>query len=286
MFRLLPQFIVILSLATIVAIILHRLPDVTVKEEDMRNGFVEKGIKARLGRAWRKLGEIFGRLLKIFIASMHAAKDYTAKSGYLGKVSRALRIDGIRTSFPFRQSGKTKSVSSGGESEAAKAGQAESDLIAVIKRNPADTEAYEELGELYLQKKSYKEASEVYEYLVRTFPENDSYRSKIGTVYFNLGNYESALASYQKAIELNPERANRYINLSLCLEALGKTEEAVQAVEKALAKSPNDVRFMQILADLFIRLQKIPDAQEILEKILEIEPTNHVAREKLMQLKF
>ncbi|MDP2932773.1 MAG: tetratricopeptide repeat protein [bacterium] len=289
MFTLLPQFIVLISLATIVVIVLHRLPDVTIREEDSNGSPRTGGAALKVGSVIKKLKELLVRILKAALDSINASKDHTFKTNYIEKVSKALRLDAVRSPFRSRslsqaQSGKGSAAQN--VSEERRLEEAEKQLIAHIKLNPLDKDAYESLGKLYLERKKYKDASEVYEYLVKNHPGQDSYHSKLGTAYFNLGNYEQAAAMYRKAIELKPDLPNRFINLSLCLEALGKNEEALSAVERAVAIAPLEVHYLQALADLLIRAQNIEKAQETLEKILELEPTNHVAREKLMQLKF
>jgi len=289
MFKLLPQFIVFISLATIVVIVLHRLPDVTIREEDSGGSASPGGAALRVGSVIKKLRELLARVLKAALDSINASKDHTFKTNYIEKVSKALRLDAVRSPFRSRSLSQAKPGKGNGAqnvSEERRLEEAEKQLIAHIKLNPADQDAYESLGKLYLERKKYKDASEVYEYLVKNHPGQDSYHSKLGTAYFNLGNYEQAAAMYRKAIELKPDLPNRFINLSLCLEALGQNEEALSAVERAVAIAPLEVHYLQALADLLIRAQNIEKAQETLEKILELEPTNHVAREKLMQLKF
>lgn len=289
MFKLLPQFIVLLSLATVIVIVLHRLPDVTIREEDAGRPASPGGAALKIGSVIKRLKELLARALKAALDSINASKDHTFKANYIEKVSKALRLDAVRSPFRSRSLSQVLPGKGGGGqnvSEERRLEEAEKQLIAHIKLNPLDKDAYENLGKLYLERKKYKDASEVYEYLIKNHPGQDAYHSKLGTAYFNLGNYEQSAAMYRKAIELKPDLPNRYINLSLCLEALGQNEEALSAVEQAVAIAPLEVHYLQVLADLLIRAQNIEKAQETLEKILELEPTNHVAREKLMQLKF
>ena len=83
-----------------------------------------------------------------------------------------------------------------------------------------------------------------------------------------------------------PDAAHRLINLSLCFESKGEADKAIEVVERALAISPDNPRYMLLLADFLIKTEKKSVAKDVLEKILELEPTNSLAREKLMQLKF
>lgn len=289
MFKLIPQLVVLLSLAVIVVMILRRLPEVTVREETELEKKDNQPV-ASGPRNWRlKLQNFMAKAWNFLYYYLSAAKDHTSKD-YLGRVSKALRLDKIPSPLRFRFNFPTSTTHLSKPLESAKkyddSEEAEKSLIEIIKKHPNSRAAYESLGKLYLERQKYQDALEVYKYLSGHHPEQDLYWSKLGMAFFNLQNYEKAAASYQRAIGIRSDLPNRYINLALCFEALGNLDQAAEAVIQALELSAGNVQYLHLLADLYIRLENKARAEEILEKILESEPTNNSAREKLMQLKF
>jgi tetratricopeptide (TPR) repeat protein len=157
--------------------------------------------------------------------------------------------------------------------------------LEAIKRDPQDKQAYESLGRLYLQNKNYRDAIEIYEYLIKLDPARDIYFSNLGLAYYSVGEFQKASMSYEKAIGINNKIPTRWINLALCLDALDQPTKVVKAITQALQFDKMNVNFMMLLADAYAKLTNNVRAEEVLEQILSLEPTNKVAREKLMRLK-
>lgn len=157
--------------------------------------------------------------------------------------------------------------------------------LEAIKKNPQDMKAFEALGRLYLQNKNYADAAEAYEYLTQLDRNRDIYWSNLGLSYYGLKQFPKAIAGYQKALELNNKVPTRWINLSLCFEALEDYTKAIKALTQALALDKLNVNYMMMLAEIYLQIPNNIRAEEVLEQILVIEPTNRLAREKLMRLK-
>ncbi len=157
--------------------------------------------------------------------------------------------------------------------------------LAAIKKNPNDREAYEALGRLYLQNKNYADAVQTYEYLIKLDPTKDIYYSNLGLSHYSLKEYQKARECYEKALSINNKIPTRWINLALCFEALDDYTKAVKAISTALQFDKLNLHYMTLLADAYIKLENNIRAEEVLEQILAIEPTNKTAREKLMRLR-
>jgi tetratricopeptide (TPR) repeat protein len=157
--------------------------------------------------------------------------------------------------------------------------------LAAIKKNPNDREAYEALGRLYLQNKNYADAVQTYEYLIKLDPTKDIYYSNLGLSHYSLKEYQKAREAYEKAISINNKIPTRWINLGLCFEALDEFTKAVKAITQALELDKLNMHYMSLLADAYIKLENNVRAEEILEQILSLEPSNKSVREKLMRLR-
>lgn len=176
----------------------------------------------------------------------------------------------------------------GGEASLARGDfdEAERQFIRAIEKEPDSRRAYEGLGKLYMLQKKHDDAIETYRYLARQFPDSDNYFSNLGQALHTQKLYDQAIEAYEQAIALAPEVAARYLNLGLTLEAKRHLEEAILNYRRAAELEPENTHFLMVLSEALVKKKDREEAELILEKILQLEPTNHLAREKLMQLKF
>ncbi|HEX5430258.1 MAG TPA: tetratricopeptide repeat protein [Patescibacteria group bacterium] len=157
--------------------------------------------------------------------------------------------------------------------------------LEAIKRDRNDSAAYEGLARLYLQEKNFSEAAETFEYLTKLDPMRDVYWSNLGLSLFSIKKFTQAQNAYQKALDLNDKIPVRWINLALCLDNLDQTSKAVKAIAHAVALDSGNLNYQFLLADMYMKLDNKVRAEEVLESILKLEPTNKPAREKLMKIR-
>jgi tetratricopeptide (TPR) repeat protein len=130
----------------------------------------------------------------------------------------------------------------------------------------------EEMGDLYMARKQYREATETYKRLSDHEPRNAVYLNKlgislhqqealslalkyyersmkadphyadaennIGTVWYQRKKYSKAIRAYQKAIKINDDMPVLYSNLGYAYFADKKYEESIAAFRIALTKDP------------------------------------------------
>ena len=157
--------------------------------------------------------------------------------------------------------------------------------LEAIKKNPSNREAYEGLGRLYLHEKNFSEAAEVYRYLIKLDPAKDIYWSNLGLSLYSTKDFRSAVAAYDHALKINSKIPVRWINLALCFDALDEPVKAIKAVTTALTMDRRNIAYMSFLADLYMKVRNKVRAEEVLEQILQADPANKPAREKLMKLR-
>lgn len=157
--------------------------------------------------------------------------------------------------------------------------------LEAIKKNPNNREAYEALGRLYLQNKNYTDAVSTYEYLITLDPTKDIYYSNLGLSHYSLREFQKSREAYEKAISINNKVPTRWINLGLCFEALEDYNKAIKSISTALQLDRMNINYMLLLSDAYAKAENNVRAEEVLEQILSLEPTNKLAREKLMKLK-
>jgi tetratricopeptide (TPR) repeat protein len=139
--------------------------------------------------------------------------------------------------------------------------------------NPAEHQiSGEELGDLYMARKQYREAMEQYRMLSEQNPHNAIYLNKlgialhqqtalgaalkyyeravkadpryadaennIGTIWYQRKKYSKAIRAYQKAIKMRDDMPVLYSNLGYAFFSQGKYDDSIAAFRTALAKDP------------------------------------------------
>lgn len=145
--------------------------------------------------------------------------------------------------------------------------------VSTAGTTPADRKLTpEELGDLYMARKQYREASAEYKRLAEENPKNAVYLNKlgiafhqqsalglalkyyqravkvdpqyadaennIGTIWYQRKRYGKAIRAYQKAIKLRDDMPVLYSNLGYAYFSDGKYEEAITAFRVALSQDP------------------------------------------------
>lgn len=109
----------------------------------------------------------------------------------------------------------------------AKYGEAEHLFLDVLRLNAQEVEAYEYLGEIYMQKKRYDEALETLDYARQLNPEDERIYYDLGMVYRVMGDMGKCIEQFSKCVSLAPKNP-RHLDLLI--------EVAVEAEEKQLAR--------------------------------------------------
>jgi tetratricopeptide (TPR) repeat protein len=139
--------------------------------------------------------------------------------------------------------------------------------------NPAERQlSGEEMGDLYMARKQYREATDQYRMLSEQSPHNAVYLNKlgialhqqtalgaalkyyeravkvnpryadaennIGTIWYQRKKYSKAIRAYQKAIKMRDDLPVLYSNLGYAYFSQGKYDDSISAFRTALAKDP------------------------------------------------
>jgi tetratricopeptide (TPR) repeat protein len=162
--------------------------------------------------------------------------------------------------------------------------RAEELAIDLLKRDSGFKPAYELLGKIYTANKNWIEAAEVFRYLIKQVPTNEKYWASLGAALVGLEDYPEAIKAYRRSTDLYPH-PEMFVALGLAHQALSDYASAGKALESALDIEPENTQVLLLLAQNFVHRDEPESAEHVLEQILELEPGNHIARERLMQLK-
>ena len=129
-----------------------------------------------------------------------------------------------------------------------------------------------------------KEAEAIQELkrLIARYPDYALAHNDLGVLYYRNGAKEKSLRHYEQAARLDPENATFQKNLAdfYCVE-MGELEDGLKIYLRVLEANPSDVELLVILGDICAAIEKNEDAKVFYNRVLELEPWNLKAQEKL-----
>jgi tetratricopeptide (TPR) repeat protein len=150
--------------------------------------------------------------------------------------------------------------------------QAETIFRQVIRINPQDTNAYNNLGLALRRQGKLEEAITNYQKAIQLDPKDASAYNNLGIALSDQGKLEEAITNYQKAIQLNPKDASAYNNLGIALSDQGKLEEAITNYQKAIQLDPKYAIAYYNLGIALRRQGKLEEAITNYQKAIQLDP--------------
>lgn len=152
---------------------------------------------------------------------------------------------------------------------------AQSDLQEAIKLDPKNTDYNINLGEIYLAKRQWQDAMNVFKTASQTNPNNADLFYHIARVHYGLGE----TAEQQTAATEALKRGTRYVGESHFLSAdafqkVRKFDDAVQNYLRAINAKPDLYEAYVNLADLYRSLNQFKNAVDTTTKAIGIFPDN------------
>jgi tetratricopeptide (TPR) repeat protein len=147
--------------------------------------------------------------------------------------------------------------------------EAERILIEIIAKDSKNTQAYEELGDLYFQMKSYDQAEEIYKYLLKIKLSGSSGGS------ITRGNkMEELEADVLSTLDVDPKIAVYYEDLGQIYEIINKNDKALDAYLKAITIDPNNPKYLDKLIEMSIMVKDRGLAKKTFNSMRKINPKN------------
>lgn len=146
-------------------------------------------------------------------------------------------------------------------------------------------EAYANLKPLVSAGDMEKAERALKEHLLR-YPNHAVAHNDLAAVSYQLGACEQALKHYREAVRLQPDEEVYLKNLAdLLYVETDAVDEAISIYLRLLEKSPRDVETLLNLGIICEGVGQPTEAESFLQRVLEIEPWNQVARERLGALR-
>lgn len=279
MLTIIPLVIIIIALAVILIIAARHLPEVAAIDVDAIPEEREAHLKKSLleNRLMRKLDAAFNTVSNVFAPLSRAVSSWQERFTKLWRhLERSYRL---RTVSPLpdtsaKQDARAQELLDAAKKAAAEGllAEAETAFLEAIKINPASFAAYQGLGSIYIKKESWPDARDVFEYMTKTWPQNDEAFALLALVEEVDGNLEKAKDLYLHALSINNKALDYHLNLAEVYLQLDDKEKALSTLQKAQGLEPNNPKVLDQLLQASILLGNKTLAEEVLEKIKKVNP--------------
>lgn len=111
-------------------------------------------------------------------------------------------------------------------------------LLQTIALDPSLKEAYNSLGNIYYQRKTYQRAKSMYQHALGIDAKYVKAHNNLGSTYMRLAMYTNAITHLQQAISLDRDSGLAYYNLACVYALTGDEGQAAQYLSQAIDRAP------------------------------------------------
>jgi serine/threonine protein kinase/Flp pilus assembly protein TadD len=135
--------------------------------------------------------------------------------------------------------------------------------------NPANPDAYRELGKAYFALGKLKDAEATFKQAIAVQPKLWSSHNALGGFYFHQGRYREAELEYRKILEINPDNETANGNLGAMYFQQKRYEEAAAMFQRIAAAKPDDSAYSN-LGVVYFYLGRYSDAARAMERATKL----------------
>ncbi len=157
--------------------------------------------------------------------------------------------------------------------------KAEQKYIEAISLDAKYKEAYQGLADLYLKKKDYDHAKEIFKYLIKLNTTDDASFEHLGQIAKYQGDLAEAEKDYLQSISLNNRVAGYQADLAEIYLAKGEQSKAFEHFQEALKLEPNNPRYLDMAIETAVALELTEVAKQYYQKLKEVNPENKKLKE-------
>lgn len=235
-YQTLPNVILVLSILGIILLILRRLPKAAEMADKNKGELIpveqklsEKGLPTQAISVMRARIIHFSKRAWNFVLEAKDLKPHPFASYRIKKL--------------FKEKPIAAEMAAAGKPQPPAIKLGEKELLELIKQEPKNLANYDLLGKHYMEFHNYRDARDIYLYLVHHQPTNADYYARLASCHFKLREYPKASENYTKSVALDSTQPNRYYNLGLALEGEGKLPESHAAFDQAARLEPANEKY-------------------------------------------
>jgi putative PEP-CTERM system TPR-repeat lipoprotein len=145
-------------------------------------------------------------------------------------------------------------------------------LTEAIKASPSESEPRLQLIDLALKKRQYKDALAVAQEAAAALPNDVRVLDAVGRAQAEAGNLEQAITTFRKLASIDAKSAAPYIRLADVYKAANKREAAETALRKAVEVEPSNRVAHDNLMELLFAAKRTGDALEFSRNMQQQRP--------------
>jgi len=134
------------------------------------------------------------------------------------------------------------------------------------------TEAKLNIGWIYLQKRKYDIAIDIFKEVISKEPKNVLAHYNLATAYKQKGDFISAIKYFSHTVYLDSAFTLALYNLGMCYALIGNYNNCINIIITALKKEPTNSEFMFLLANCLYMQKKFKEAIQWYEKAIKLKP--------------
>lgn len=123
-------------------------------------------------------------------------------------------------------------------------------------------------------KRQYAQAAEVYNRLIKTYPNRPDFYEGLAAEYMYGGSFEKSYKVYDDLEKKFGENEAFKLNKIKLLKQLKKNSEVEEELKKLIASNPKEARYYTYLAEFYQENKQEEKALETYKEILKIDPNN------------
>jgi Flp pilus assembly protein TadD len=130
---------------------------------------------------------------------------------------------------------------------------------------------------IFMAKKLYPDAVQVYTRLSQQYPKDPAYLNYLGIAQLQQGKMDDARKSFDRATKVNKRFPDAYNNLGATYYAEKQYKKAISQYQRSLSLKPNVASVYTNIGYAYFAEKQLPKAMEAFHKALELDP--HVFEE-------
>jgi tetratricopeptide (TPR) repeat protein len=162
--------------------------------------------------------------------------------------------------------------------------EAEQKFIEAISLDARYKEAYHGLADLYMKKKDYDHAKEIFKYLIKMNVTDDTSFEHLGQIAQSQGDLAEAEKDYLQSISLNNRVAGYQADLAEVYQLKGDSDKSLHHYQEALKLEPNNPRYLAMAIEAAITLNMNDVAKQFYDTLKEVNPDNKKLKEYRLAL--
>ncbi len=142
-----------------------------------------------------------------------------------------------------------------------------------LQNTPSSPREKDELqARIYMARKDYAQAADLYTKLWREYPKEASYPNYIGIALLQQGKLNEARKSFEQATKVNRRFPDAYNNLGATYYAEKSYKKAIAQYRRSLGLDPTSASIYTNIGYAYFAEKQIPKAMEAFHKALELDP--------------